>query len=95
MREPVFAPCPAFMRGRAEAVVGGKNGGHMVASRRSRLEPGPADLSTMLLRNVPPHNREAEQAVLGGVLLKPSLLDNLVSELALDQYREKSRGGFA
>ncbi|MEL7638183.1 MAG: replicative DNA helicase [Solidesulfovibrio sp.] len=53
----------------------------MVASRRSRLEPGPADLSTMLLRNVPPHNREAEQAVLGGVLLKPSLLDKLVSEL--------------
>jgi len=35
----------------------------------------------MMLRNVPPHNREAEQSVLGGVLLKPSLLDKLVSEL--------------
>ena len=35
----------------------------------------------MMLRNVPPHNREAEQSVLGGVLLKPALLDKLVSEL--------------
>lgn len=35
----------------------------------------------MMMRNVPPHNREAEQSVLGGVLLKPALLDKLVSEL--------------
>lgn len=49
---------------------------------RNRLSgPGPTDLSTMLLRNVPPHNSDAERGVLGGVLLKPSILDKLVSEL--------------
>jgi len=53
----------------------------MATSAKRRPERGPADLSTMMLRNVPPHNREAEQSVLGGVLLKPSLLDKLVSEL--------------
>ena len=53
----------------------------MTMSKRRRPEPGPADLSTMMMRNVPPHNREAEQSVLGGVLLKPALLDKLVSEL--------------
>ena len=53
----------------------------MATSAKRRPERGPADLSTMMMRNVPPHNREAEQSVLGGVLLKPALLDKLVSEL--------------
>ena len=35
----------------------------------------------MLLRNVPPHHHEAEQSVLGSVLLKPAILDRLAGEL--------------
>ena len=53
----------------------------MATPRNRRADPGPAQLSAMLLRNVPPHNLDAEQAVLGGVLIKPSILDKLGIEL--------------
>lgn len=53
----------------------------MATPRNRRPDSGPADLTGMLLRNVPPHNLDAEQAVLGGVLIKPSILDKLGVEL--------------
>ena len=43
-------------------------------------------LSTDLLRNVPPHSIEAEQAVLGGVFLKPESLYSLVDILHEDDF---------
>lgn len=41
----------------------------------------PLDLSDLMLRSVPPHNLDAERAVLGGALLRPELLDTLSGEL--------------
>jgi hypothetical protein len=46
-------------------------------SRRG-LNSSPATLEDARLRNLPPQNLDAEQAVLGGVLLKMSLLDRRV-----------------
>lgn len=46
-----------------------------------RAAPDPLDLSDLLLKSVPPHNLDAERAVLGGVLLRPDILDGLAPEL--------------
>lgn len=54
----------------------------MSGQRKSRGTPDdPLDLSGMVLRQVPPHNEAAEQAVLGGVLLRNEALDTLGAEL--------------
>lgn len=50
------------------------------ASHASRAEKAEADL----LRRVPPHSVEAEQAVLGGVLMRPQLMHAIV-DLLTDQ----------
>lgn len=42
--------------------------------------------SEMLVRNVPPHDLEAEQAVLGGVFLRPEILDELVGVLTGESF---------
>jgi replicative DNA helicase len=49
--------------------------------RRLQRNPSPATIEEARLRNVPPQNLAAEQAILGGVLLKMSLLDKLGVEL--------------
>lgn len=46
----------------------------------------PIDISDLMLREVPPHNLDAERAVLGGVLLRPALLDDLASQLREEDY---------
>ena len=62
-----------------EAAAPSRSGG----SRRSPR--GEGDVSERarddLLRRVPPHNEEAEQAVLSGVFLRPDLLQELVDQL--------------
>ncbi len=47
---------------------------------RGRVDD-PLDVQGMLLGQVPPHNPDAELAVLGGVLLRGDILDRLASEL--------------
>ncbi len=42
--------------------------------------------SADLLRKVPPQNHEAEQAVLGGILLKNSILHSLIDELSEEDF---------
>ena len=63
-----------------EAAAPSRSGG----SRRSSRES--ADLSERarddLLRRVPPHNEEAEQAVLSGVFLRPDLLQEIIDSLS-------------
>ncbi len=54
-------------------------------------EAGPAgnteqNASEEMLRNVPPHSVEAEQAVLGGVFLKPESLDVIVDMLSDEDF---------
>ena len=39
-----------------------------------------------LLRRVPPHSAEAEQAVLGGILLRPELMHTIVDMLQADDF---------
>ena len=52
------------------------------AGRPAPGSPGLEDgLPPDLLRNVPPHSIEAEQAVLGGVFLKPESLYALIDIL--------------
>ena len=62
-----------------EAAAPSRSGG----SRRSSREN--ADLSERarddLLRRVPPHSEEAEQAVLSGVFLRPDLLQEIIDQL--------------
>jgi replicative DNA helicase len=45
-----------------------------------------AGLSGDLLRKLPPHNLEAEKAVLGGIFLKPSVLHDVVDMLSEDDF---------
>lgn len=47
---------------------------------------GQGDVPSDLLRNVPPHSIEAEQAVLGGVFLKPETIYTLVDMLGEDDF---------
>ncbi|WP_281174617.1 DnaB-like helicase N-terminal domain-containing protein [Solidesulfovibrio alcoholivorans] len=59
---------------------------------RRVLNASPATLENARLRNLPPQNLDAEQAVLGGVLLKMSLLDKLGVELRpMDFYSPARR----
>jgi replicative DNA helicase len=46
----------------------------------------PERISGDLLRKVPPHNLEAEKAVLGGIFLKPNLLHDVVDLLNEDDF---------
>ena len=50
------------------------------------VESGQASASDELLRNVPPHSMEAEQAVLGGVFLKPDSLFTIVDMLTPEDF---------
>ena len=47
---------------------------------------GQETLSAEVIRNIPPHSIEAEQAVLGGVFLKPDSLYTLIDMLAEDDF---------
>ena len=48
--------------------------------------PSSASSSDALLRNVPPHSVEAEQAVLGGVFLRPDSLYSVVDTLVAEDF---------
>ena len=62
-----------------EAAAPSRSGG---SRRSSRGEGEISDRARDdLLRRVPPHNEEAEQAVLSGVFLRPDLLQELVDQL--------------
>lgn len=50
------------------------------------------DGSSDLLRNIPPHSIEAEQAVLGGVLLKPDSLYSIVDILSEEDFYLPAHG---
>lgn len=58
----------------------------------SRLPAGTDGSAPDLLRNVPPHSIEAEQAVLGGVFLKPDSLYTLVDILNEDDFYLPAHG---
>lgn len=59
---------------------------------RRVLNASPATLENARLRNLPPQNLDAEQAVLGGVLLKMCLRDKLGVELRpMDFYSPAHR----
>ncbi|MDL2279407.1 replicative DNA helicase [Desulfovibrio sp. OttesenSCG-928-G11] len=60
------------------AFAGGGGGGRQGRS--------PDASASELVRNVPPHSIEAEQAVLGGVFLRPDSLYTLVDVLAEDDF---------
>lgn len=49
-------------------------------------------LSSELVRNIPPHSVEAEQAVLGGVFLKPDSLYTLVDMLKAEDFYLPAHG---
>jgi hypothetical protein len=58
---------------------------HARSARRDRDEPIQAP-------RVPPHSIDAEQAVLGGLMLAPDALDKVADKLAeLDFYRKDHR----
>lgn len=50
--------------------------------RKGAERAAPADV----LRQIPPHSVEAEQAVLGGIFIKPDALNSLVGTLAGDDF---------
>lgn len=59
-----------------------KSGGPSGRPASKRSEAGATDL----LRKVPPHSLEAEQAVLGGIFLKSSVFHSLVDVLAEEDF---------
>ena len=62
---------------------GGQSGqGSFKARQGSAADRAEADL----LRRVPPHSVEAEQAVLGGVLMRPQLMHAIVDQLAAEDF---------
>lgn len=56
------------------------------APKGSAGDDAAARASTELLRRVPPHNVEAEQAVLGGVFLRNSVFHTLADTLSADDF---------
>ncbi len=56
------------------------------ASRRERSGGGDSRAAADILRHVPPHSVEAEQAVLGGVLIQSDALNSLIGSLAADDF---------
>ncbi|MDD4702384.1 MAG: DnaB-like helicase N-terminal domain-containing protein, partial [Desulfovibrio sp.] len=55
----------------------GRQGSHGSAADRAEAD---------LLRRVPPHSVESEQAVLGGVLMRPQLMHSIVDQLAAEDF---------
>jgi len=61
----------------------GREAGGVLSSDKGRQgRQGGADL----LRRVPPHSVEAEQAVLGGVLLRPQLMHSIVDTIMAEDF---------
>ncbi len=73
-------PSPNPQQNNTDAAPSERRGG---ASRGKR---GGGDAATDVLRHVPPHSVEAEQAVLGGVLIKSESLNNLIGTLDADDF---------
>jgi replicative DNA helicase len=58
-------------------------------SHRNKTSAGsgsPEQISGDLLRKVPPHNLEAEKAVLGGIFLKPQILHEILDVVGEDDF---------
>lgn len=73
------------------AAPGPVAGGRPFAAEGTTRPESPAARSARraeetLLRRVPPHSAEAEQAVLGGVLLRPQIMHVLVDQLRPDDF---------
>lgn len=47
------------------------------------------DTDSALLRKVPPHSIEAEQAVLGGILFEPTALDRVCEHITADDFYDR------
>lgn len=54
--------------------------------RKTRGEPQKTDAGAELLRRVPPHSAEAEQAVLGGLFMRPQLMHVVADVLSPDDF---------
>lgn len=55
--------------------------------RGGRKKPGAAETAPVdVLRQIPPHSIEAEQAVLGGIFIKPEALNALVGQVSPDDF---------
>lgn len=53
---------------------------------RPRPDPAVERAQDKLLQRVPPHNVEAEQSVLGGILLDPQCMNAIVTQLTADDF---------
>ena len=65
---------------------GGQNRAGQAGTNADAAERAREDL----LRRVPPHSVEAEQAVLSGVFLRPDLLHNRFPKLHIQERKDKS-----
>lgn len=65
----------------------GREAGAALSSRAGQGERTSGNRAESdLLRRVPPHSAEAEQAVLGGVLLRPQLMHSIVDTLTAEDF---------
>ena len=82
-RDSMTAPGREAGGGSSSGISGKGKGGHGGPS-----SPGAAARAAEadLLRRVPPHSAEAEQAVLGGVLLRPQLMHSIVDMLTAEDF---------
>jgi len=55
-------------------------------NRKHNNQQASEGLSSDLLRKLPPHNLEAEKAVLGGIFLKPTVLHDVVDMISEDDF---------
>ena len=79
---------PGREAGGGSSYAKGTNGGSGRGGHGGQSSPGAAARAAEadLLRRVPPHSAEAEQAVLGGVLLRPQLMHSIVDMLTAEDF---------
>ncbi|MBD5558243.1 MAG: replicative DNA helicase, partial [Desulfovibrio sp.] len=65
----------------AQGAPGRKAGGVASGAPRAGDRAGTAAIQADLVRRVPPHSAEAEQAVLGGLLMRPQLMHSIADIL--------------
>ena len=82
---PEAGGAPFGQNGAGRGSRGGQQGQGGFKSRQGSQGSAADRAEADLLRRVPPHSVESEQAVLGGVLMRPQLMHAIVDQLAAEE----------
>ena len=83
---PEAGGAPFGQNGAGRGSRGGQQGQGGFKGRQGSQGSAADRAEADLLRRVPPHSVESEQAVLGGVLMRPQLMHSIVDQLAAEDF---------